>query len=79
MTNISGMVVCAKRGGPTFMETKRVDPFSLKCPRGTTPCLPNSHPATVCLEEEKHSTECPIVDILIIYNKDIEIYENRGY
>ena len=31
MTSISGMVACAKRGGPNFLYSKRADPYTRKC------------------------------------------------
>ena len=52
MTIDSGMISCGKRGGPTFLETVRVDPMTKECPRGLVPCNYNS-PAdeTVCVKE----------------------------
>ena len=42
MTAITGFTACAKRGGPTFLETVRVDPVSRICPRGYVKCSPNT-------------------------------------
>ena len=38
MNQIKGKVACAKRGGPNFVDSKRVDPKTLKCPYGYVPC-----------------------------------------
>ena len=50
MTADAGIVICGKRGGPTFVETVRVDPISLKCPEDFTPCSALTPPSeTVCV------------------------------
>ena len=38
MTSLSGMTACGRRGGPNFVETVRVDPYTLECPQGLEPC-----------------------------------------
>ena len=72
MTIDSGMISCGKRGGPTFLETVRVDPLTRECPRGLVPCNYNS-PAdeTVCVKEYEWEFECPIVDILLVHEDNI--------
>ena len=72
MTNIAGMTLCAKRGGPSFIETIRVDTSTLKCPEGTVPCSQKSDASnTVCMAPSELE-QCPILDIMVIYSQDIE-------
>ena len=53
MTNIAGMIACGKRGGPTFMNTIRVDPVTKECPQDTIPCSPYSdNTSTICIDPD---------------------------
>ena len=66
MTTIGGAIICGKRGGPTFTETKRVDNFSLKCPPGTELCSDATSPTnSICIAPESKS-DCPIIDLVIV-------------
>ena len=48
------MKLCGKRGGPTFLETVKVDPETLKCPEGTILCSEASDATeAVCMEPDK--------------------------
>ena len=72
MTIDSGMIVCGKRGGPTFMETSRVDPITKQCSRGLVPCSKTSPPReTVCVKEYEREFECPILDLFIVKESNI--------
>ena len=72
MTVDSGMVVCGKRGGPTFIETNRVDPVTKLCARGLVPCSHTSPPGeTVCVKEYEKEFECPILDLFIVKESNI--------
>ena len=51
MTAIGDHIPCAKRGGPTFVETIRVDKDTFKCPEPYQPCSNLTTPdETVCVE-----------------------------
>ena len=67
MTSLSGMTACGRRGGPNFVETVRVDPYTLECPQGLEPCseFTNAND-TVCMEPYKKEYECPIIDLFVI-------------
>lgn len=68
MTADGGIVICGKRGGPNFIETVRVNPGSLKCPKGFTPCSELTPPSeTVCVEiDADKESKCPIIDLFAI-------------
>jgi len=68
MTDFMSKVACAKRGGPSFLETVRVDPESKECPEDFVPCSDyTTADNTVCVKEKKNEaetySECPIIDI----------------
>ena len=80
MTSLSGKVACAKRGGPTFLETVRVDPASNECPRGYEPCSPyTSANDTVCVEPYKKEHECPIIDLMVVQDTSIPRMKASGF
>ena len=80
MTVDSGMIVCGKRGGPTFMETVRVDPTTKECPRGLVPCSDKTPPSeTVCVKEYEREFECPIIDIYILKEHEKADAVQLGY
>ena len=69
MTAINGMVACGKRGGPTFLETVRVDSVLMTCPEGYEPCSVETSPSeTICMPLGSDMSECPILD-LVIFNE----------
>ena len=52
MTSITGKIACGKRGGPTFLESIRVDPETEECPRTYVPCSAITEADdTVCVKE----------------------------
>ena len=68
MTVISDNIACAKRGGPSFLETVRVDPNTLKCPRNYVPCsMYTLATDTVCVKEYEAEFECPIIDLFVVH------------
>ena len=80
MTSITGFTACAKRGGPTFLETVRVDPRTRVCPRGYVPCSTNTDRSdTVCVRDYEKEHECPIIDIVVIHENNIALYKSSGY
>ena len=80
MTSISEKISCAKRGGPTYIETVRVDPVSLKCPNGTYPCSRiTSATDTVCMEKEKHESDCPIIDVFATHQNQIPMLTSNHF
>ena len=80
MTSISGKISCAKRGGPTFLETVRVDPITLKCPEGLVPCsLYTDATDTVCMEPNLVQTECPIIDVFVMHEDLIPYLTQNGF
>lgn len=73
MTAIHDMIPCARRGGPTFVETIKVDQVTLKCAEEFVPCSTITKPAeTVCVREEDKATHCPILDIYVIHELAID-------
>jgi hypothetical protein len=76
MTSITGKIACAKRGGPTFLETIRVDPDTEECPRTYVACSPiTSADDTVCVKEYEVEFECPIIDMTVIQERSIPYYK----
>jgi hypothetical protein len=54
MTSFIGKVACAKRGGPTFLETVRVDPETKECPEDLVACSDyTTAENTVCVKDEE--------------------------
>ena len=70
MTNISGMKLCGKRGGNSFIDEVRVEPFTRKCPKNYEPCSPNTDATdTICVDASSgpnYKEKCPILDIVFI-------------
>ena len=81
MTKIEENTACAKRGGPSFNDTIRVNPFELTCPDGYEPCSAFTSPTeTVCWPIGKDKSDCPIIDIIFVSGKQDESkYEQLGY
>lgn len=66
MNQIKGKVACAKRGGPNFVDSKRVDPKTLKCPYGYVPCSEQQQLTdTICVLPVRLQTDCPIIDLFV--------------
>lgn len=52
MTAIGDHIPCGKRGGPTFVESIRVDKNTFKCPEPYQPCSNLTTPdETICVQE----------------------------
>ena len=74
------MLVCGKRGGPSFVQTVRVNPLYYKCPDGYERCSPHtSHSETICMPYENNKRDCPIIDMLVIAAEQEGMWRNRGY
>ena len=66
MTVTTGKIICGKRGGPTFLETVRVEKKTRKCPEGYVACSRfTGLTETICIEPDKID-DCPIIDFLAI-------------
>ena len=80
MTSLSGMTACGKRGGPNFVETVRVDPYTFECPQGLEPCskFTNAND-TVCMEPYKKEYECPIIDLFVIKDDTAPRLRKSGF
>ena len=81
MTNISGMIACGQRGGPSFIETMSTRPISGICPLGYHLCSDQTSPTeSVCLPPEfSKDKHCPILDVLVISDSDSEKWRDNGY
>ena len=81
MTSIYDMVACGKRGGPTYLETVRVDTVTLSCPQGYVPCSEFTIPSdTICIEPERKRLDCPIIDMFLVKDSMVEFWgENYEY
>ena len=83
MTNIFGMKVCGKRGGHSFIDEVRVEPFTRKCPKNFEPCSPNTDATdTICVDSSSgpnYKEKCPILDIVFIESQNEEYYKDQGY
>jgi len=80
LTAISGKVACAKRGGPTFLETVRVDLETQECPRTYVPCSTYTTATdTVCVKEYEKDFECPIIDLFIVKDEEIPYLKENGF
>ena len=67
MTSLTSRISCAKRGGPIFLDTVRVESETGKCPRNYVPCSNYTGPTdTVCVKEYSKEFECPILDIFVV-------------
>ena len=74
------VTICAKRGGPSFMNTTRVDPALLRCPSGFSPCSRETkHTETICLEPERIPTDCPIIDMMLVKESEALSWQADGY
>ena len=61
MTSIYDVTFCARRAGPNFLNTIRIDPRVEECPEGLQPCHKDKKaPETSCVSDLK---ECPILGI----------------
>ena len=77
MINIHGMVACGKRGGPTYLETVRVDTVTLSCPRGYVPCSEFTIPSdTICIEPERKKPDCPIIDMFLVKESAMNLWKD---
>lgn len=73
MTKIEDNTACAKRGGPSFNNTIRVNPYELTCPFGYEPCSAFTQPSeTVCWLIGKDKSDCPIIDIILVNEREEE-------
>ena len=80
MTALGGMVACGKRGGFSFIESRKVDIYSMECPKNYEPCSPFTKPAeTVCIKKGSDKADCPIIDILVIDQSFEPTWQIRGY
>ena len=72
-------LICAKRGGPSFIDTIRVEPVTQKCPKGHVPCSPHSSASeTVCIAQGQEY-DCPIIDLLFIQEDMVSSMQDLGY
>ena len=69
MNRIVDKLPCAKRGGPNFIETVRVNNRTLKCPSGYMPCSIYTNPTdTICIPNDADKdAECPILDMFVVH------------
>lgn len=73
MTAIGDHIPCGKRGGQNFVNTMRVEEDTLKCFEPYVPCSHLTTPEeTVCVEELKKEIECPILDIYMVNEIEID-------
>ena len=80
MTKIIDVLPCGKRGGSSFIETVRVDPYSWKCPDGLEPCSYFTNPTdTICVKFEDKATQCPILDIFVANETQAEKLDKNAY
>ena len=80
MIGTEGVIICGKRGGPSFIEMKRVNPITLTCPRGFIPCSTETKATeTVCLTPEQVPAECPIIDLVLVSDADLLGWDYVGY
>ena len=80
MTQISGKSACGKRGGPTFLDTVRVDPVTLECPFPLVPCSKITNATdTICVKEYEREYECPIIDVFVIHEDNSQFFEANGF
>jgi len=80
MTSISDRTACAKRGGPNFLETKRVDSVTGECPPGLVRCSPwTSRTDTVCMKESELKEKCPIIDLFVVHEAMVPYLKENGF
>ena len=80
MTSIGGMTACGKRGGPSFIDTVRVDAETFDCPAGYEPCSKETTASeTICWPLSESKADCPIIDILVISTENEERWNSKGY
>ena len=80
MTSITDRIVCAKRGGPIFLETIRVNPTTGICPRGLVPCSKvTSMTDTVCIDPNERKEKCPIIDIFAVNETQADFFRANDF
>ena len=80
MTKVVDVLPCGKRGGPNFINTVRVDPRTFKCPEGLEPCSFFTNPTdTICMKFEDKATQCPILDIFVANDTQVEQLDKESY
>lgn len=80
MTSISGKIACGKRGGPTFLDSVRVDPVTMECPYPLVPCSKITNATdTICVREYEREYECPIIDVFVIHEDNKSFFEANGF
>jgi len=80
MTSITDKTACAKRDGPTFIETIRVDAVTLECPGDMVPCsIFTSFTDTVCISPSERHDKCPIIDILVVHEAMVEHLKGHAF
>ena len=80
MTVITDKVACAKRGGATFLNAQRVDPYTFECTTGHVPCSAYTAPSdTICVKPYEKEFECPIIDLFVVHQELIPHLTAHGY
>ena len=72
--------ICGKRGGRSFLEAIRPTSDG-QCPDLTVPCSSNTSPEnTYCVyPDEKEADHCPITDIRIMNEDELEGFNTSEY
>ena len=79
MGQFNGKRICGKRGGTPFLNATRVDRNG-NCPTGTSPCvLSKSLENRLCYPNDKHSQSCPITDMSIVSENEVDRYRGSSY
>lgn len=80
MSNLNGVIACAKRGGNDFLSSVRPNPknfINIQCPDDYVPCSNlTSRSETICVTK---LANCPILDILLIDESFASTWESKGY
>ena len=79
MTSIQNRTACAKRGGPNFLETVRVDRRTGRCPKGYVACSPfTAQTDTVCMLPGQEYN-CPIIDLFVVHETMTTYLKLNGF
>ena len=67
MMKLYGVIPCVEYGANNFLEMKRPDPYTYKCPDKHVPCSEETDAnETICALPGEIDDVCPIIDLFFV-------------